>query len=155
MATDRRVALCVARYYEELAGRLEAGAREVLSEAGVELIDTFEVSGAFELPLAALYVAQSGRYDAIVALGAVIRGETDHYVYVCTEAARGLQQVQLQTGVPVGFGVLTVDSLEQALARVKGGSKRDTGGHAAEAALASLTVREELAGRRGPAGFAA
>jgi 6,7-dimethyl-8-ribityllumazine synthase len=150
-----RVALCVARFYEELAQSLEAGAREALAEAGVEEIERFAVPGAFELPLAALYAAQSGRYDAVVALGAVIRGETDHYQYVCAEAARGLQQVQLETGVPVGFGVLTVDSLEQALARVKGGSKRDSGRHAVEAVLASLAVREELAARRGPAGFAA
>jgi 6,7-dimethyl-8-ribityllumazine synthase len=127
----------------------------VLSEAGVELIDTFDVSGAFELPLAALYVAQSGRYDAIVALGAVIRGETDHYDYVCSEAARGLQQVQLLSGVPIGFGVLTVDTYEQAQARVKGGNKRDTGRHAVDAALASLAVRRELSERPRRAGFAA
>ena len=71
--------------------------------------------GAFELPLIAKYAAESGRYVAIVCLGAVIRGETDHYDYVCGEAARGIQQVQLQTGVPCGFGVLTVDTMEQAL----------------------------------------
>jgi 6,7-dimethyl-8-ribityllumazine synthase len=102
----------------------------------------------------AKYTAQSGRYVAIVCLGAVIRGETDHYDYVCGEAARGIQQVQLETGVPCGFGVLTVDTMEQALERVAGGAKRDTGRHAAEAVLASLAVREQLAARRGPAGFA-
>jgi 6,7-dimethyl-8-ribityllumazine synthase len=85
----------------------------------------------------------------------VIRGETDHYNYVCEEAARGIQQVQLLTGIPCGFGVLTVDSMEQALDRVSGGSKRDTGRHAAEAALAALAVRDELSTRRGRAGFAA
>jgi 6,7-dimethyl-8-ribityllumazine synthase len=84
----------------------------------------------------------------------VIRGETDHYDYVCGAAARGIQQVQLETGVPCGFGVLTVDSMEQALERVAGGSKRDTGRHAADAALASLTVKQQLSARRGPAGFA-
>ncbi len=83
----------------------------------------------------------------------MIRGETDHYDYVCAEAARGIQAVQLETGVPCGFGVLTVDSMEQALARVRGGAKRDTGRHAAEAALAALKVREELGGRRARAGF--
>ena len=77
-------------------------------------------------------------------LGAVIRGETDHYDYVCGEAARGIQHVQLETGIPVGFGVLTVDRMEQALARVKGGAQRDTGRHAAEAVLASLAVRRRL-----------
>jgi 6,7-dimethyl-8-ribityllumazine synthase len=147
------VALCVARFYTELADKLEAGAREALSEAGVTDVDRFDVPGAFELPLIARYAAQSGRYDAIVCLGGVIRGETDHYHYVCGESARGIQQIQLETGVPCGFGVLTVDTMEQALARVSGGSKRDTGRHAAEAALASLEVKRELAGRRGAAGF--
>src|SRR5207248_4322003 len=96
------------------------------------------------LPVIAKYAAESGRYAGVVCLGAVIRGETDHYDYVCGEAARGIQQVQLETGVPCGFGVLTVDTLEQALERVKGGSKRDTGRHAAEAALAVLAVRDRL-----------
>ncbi len=152
---DRRVALCVARFYDELAERLEEGAREALAEAGIAEVDVFDVLGAFELPLAAKYAADSGRYDAIVALGAVIRGETDHYDYVCGEAARGIQQVQLATGVPVGFGVLTVDSIDQARARVRGGEKRDTGAHAAQAALASLAIREAIGGRRGRAGFSA
>jgi 6,7-dimethyl-8-ribityllumazine synthase len=154
MSADQRVALCVARFYEELADKLEAGARAALQEAEVGEVDRFDVPGAFELPLAAKYAAESGRYAAVVCLGAVIRGETDHYDYVCTEAARGIQQVQLNTGVPCGFGVLTVDTMEQALARVSGGSKRDTGRHAAEAVLAALTVRRELSAKRGPAGFA-
>jgi 6,7-dimethyl-8-ribityllumazine synthase len=141
----RGVALCVATFYEALASRLEDGARAALTDAGVEEVDRFEVPGAFELPLAAAYAARSGRYHAVVCLGAVIRGETDHYDYVCSEAARGIQQVQLETGVPCGFGVLTVDNMDQALARVAGGAKRDTGRHAAEAALASLAVKERLA----------
>ncbi len=153
MADAPRVALCVARFYEELADKLEAGARDALTEAGVEEIDRFDVPGSFELPLIAKYAAQSGRYRAVVCLGAVIRGETDHYDYVCGEAARGIQNVQLETGIPCGFGVLTVDSMEQALARVQGGTKRDTGRHAAEAVLAALKVREELGGRRSRAGF--
>ena len=139
-----RVALCVARFYSELADRLESGAREALDEAGVVDVDRFEVPGAFELPLIAKYAAQSGRYRAIVCLGAVIRGETDHYDHVCREAARGIQAVQLETGVPCGFGVLTVDTMAQARDRVSGGSKRDTGRQAAEAALASLAVEAEL-----------
>jgi 6,7-dimethyl-8-ribityllumazine synthase len=148
-----RFALCVARFYTELADRLEAGARAALSEAGIEDVDRFDVPGAFELPLAAKYVAESGRYAALVCLGAVIRGETDHYDYVCTEAARGIQAVQLQTGVPCGFGVLTVDSLEQARDRVSGGRKRDTGRQAADAALAGLEVKRQLLSRRAAAGF--
>lgn len=147
------VALCIARFYEELADKLEAGARAALAEAGIEQVDRFEVPGAFELPVVAKYAAQSGRYGAVICLGAVIRGETDHYAYVCGEAARGIQNVQLETGVPCGFGVLTVDTIEQALERVSGGSKRDTGRHAVEAALAALTVKQQLAGRRAAAGF--
>ena len=140
-----RVALCVARFYAELAEKLETGARSALEQAGIADVDRFEVPGAFELPVVAAYAARSRRYDAVVCLGAVIRGETDHYDYVCAEAARGIQQVQLDTGVPCGFGVLTVDTMDQALDRVTGGSKRDTGRAAAEAALASLAVKRELA----------
>ncbi len=154
MSAEDRVALCVARFYGELAAKLEDGARRALAEAGIEDVDVFDVPGAFELPLAAKYAAESSRYAAVVCLGAVIRGETDHYAYVCGETARGIQNVQLGTGVPCGFGVLTVDSMEQALARVAGGEKRDTGAHAVEAVLATLAIKRELAGRRGPAGFA-
>jgi 6,7-dimethyl-8-ribityllumazine synthase len=153
-ADGRRFALCVARYYSELADKLEAGARAALDEIGIRELDVFDVPGAFELPLAAKYASSSGRFDAVVCLGAVIRGETDHYQWVCAEAARGIQQVQLETGVPCGFGVLTVDTHAQALERVQGGAKRDTGRAAVEAALAGLQVKEQIARRRGPAGFA-
>lgn len=148
-----RFALCVARFYSELADKLEVGAREALARAGIDEVDRFEVPGAFELPLAAKYVAESGRYAALACLGAVIRGETDHYEYVCAEAARGIQTVQLQTGVPCGFGVLTVASMDQGLERVSGGSKRDTGRQAVEAALAALEVKGQLLSRRAAAGF--
>ncbi len=144
MAAERRVALCVARFYEELADKLEQGARSALQRAGITAVDRFDVPGAFELPLIAKFAAESGSYDAVICLGAVIRGETDHYDYVCAAAADGISSVQLQTGVPCGFGVLTVDTMEQALERVSGGSKRDTGAHAAQAALASLAVKDEL-----------
>jgi 6,7-dimethyl-8-ribityllumazine synthase len=155
MAAERRIAICVATFYAELAEKLESGARAALAEAGIEDIDRFEVPGAFELPLAARYAVQSGRYEAIVCLGAVIRGETDHYDYVCSAATQGISNVQLTSGVPCGFGLLTVETMDQALDRVTGGGKRDTGGHAVEAVLASLAVRDELSGRRGPTGFAA
>ncbi|MEA2158828.1 MAG: 6,7-dimethyl-8-ribityllumazine synthase [Solirubrobacteraceae bacterium] len=155
MSAEGSVALCAARFYVELADKLEAGARSALAEAGFDEVDRFDVPGAFELPLAAKYAAESGRYVAVVCLGAVIRGETDHYNYVCGEAARGIQQVQLGTGIPCGFGVLTVDTMEQALDRVTGGSKRDTGAHAVEAVLASLKVKQELSSRRGRTGFSA
>jgi 6,7-dimethyl-8-ribityllumazine synthase len=153
MSVDGRVALCVARFYEDLADALQEGARDALAEAGATDLDTHSVPGAFELPLAAKYAAESGRYVAVVCLGAVIRGETDHYEYVCAEAARGISQVQLLTGVPVGFGLLTVDTVEQARDRVKGGSKRDTGRHAVEAVLASLAIKRQLAERPRRAGF--
>jgi 6,7-dimethyl-8-ribityllumazine synthase len=136
-------AIVVARFYEELADRLVAGARAAFADAGADETDVFEVPGAFELPLAAKLCADSGRYDGVACLGAVIRGETDHYDYVCGEAARGIQEVQLRTGVPCAFGVLTVDTMEQALAR-SGGDRRDSGRHAAEAVLALARVRERL-----------
>jgi 6,7-dimethyl-8-ribityllumazine synthase len=154
MAAERRVALCVARFYTELAEKLEQGARAGLTDAGIADVESFSVPGAFELPLVAKYAAESGRFDAVLCLGAVIRGETDHYDYVCSAATDGIAQVQLATGVPCGFGVLTVDTMEQALDRVAGGSKRDTGRHAVEAVLASLEVKDQLSGRRGRAGFA-
>jgi 6,7-dimethyl-8-ribityllumazine synthase len=153
MASDRRVALCVARFYSELAEKLETGARSALEQAAVTTIESFTVPGAFELPVVAKYAAESGRFDAVVCLGAVIRGETDHYDYVCSVAADGISRVGLETGVPVGFGVLTVDTMEQALERVAGGAKRDTGGHAVAAVLASLDVKDELSGRKAKAGF--
>jgi 6,7-dimethyl-8-ribityllumazine synthase len=138
-----RYAIVVARFYVEIADRLVASARAVFESDGATEIEVFDVPGAFELPLAALYVAQSGRYRGIACLGAVIRGETDHYEYVCTEAARGIQDVQLRTGVPCAFGVLTVESMEQALERA-GGRKRDQGAQAAHAVLTLANLRDAL-----------
>jgi 6,7-dimethyl-8-ribityllumazine synthase len=139
-----RFAIVVGRFYEELAERLVAGARGVFEEAGAEAVDVFDVPGAFELPLAALTIAQSGRYAGIACVGAVIRGETSHYDYVCGAAARGIQEVMLRTGVPCGFGVLTVDSMDQAVARA-GGGKRSQGEDAAVAVLALARIRADFA----------
>jgi 6,7-dimethyl-8-ribityllumazine synthase len=136
-------AIAVARFYEDLAARLVAGAQAAFADAGAGEAEIFDVPGAFELPMVAKLCAESGRYDGIACLGAVIRGETDHYDWVCAEAARGIQEVQLRTGVPCAFGVLTVDTMEQALAR-SGGDKRDSGRHAAEAVLALARLRERL-----------
>ena len=141
MAAER-FAIVVGRFYEELAEKLVASARAAFEEAGGE-VDVFDVPGAYELPLAARYCADSGRYAGIAALGAVIRGETTHYDYVCNECARGLMEVQLRTGVPCGFGVLTVENLDQALARA-GGDKRDSGRHAADAVLMMRALRGTL-----------
>jgi 6,7-dimethyl-8-ribityllumazine synthase len=93
-------------------------------------VHEFPVPGAFELPLAAKLCAESGRFAGVACLGAVIRGETDHYDYVCAEAARGIARVGLETGIPCGFGLLTCETMEQALAR-SGGDKRDQGRGAA------------------------
>jgi 6,7-dimethyl-8-ribityllumazine synthase len=143
VSSERRFAIAVGRFYDELAQRLVAGAQRAFAEAGVGEADVFEVPGAFELPLAAKYLAETGRYAGVACLGAVIRGETDHYDYVCGEAARGIQEVQLTTGVPCAFGVLTVSNMDQALART-GGGKRDQGEHAAQAVLALAELRTRL-----------
>jgi 6,7-dimethyl-8-ribityllumazine synthase len=135
-------AACVGRFYEDLARRLLAGATRVFADAGVSF-EVHEVPGAYELPLAAKYCAESGRYAGVACLGAVIRGETDHYDYVCAEAARGIARVQLDTGVPCAFGVLTVDTMEQALART-GDGKRHQGEDAARAVLRMAELRREL-----------
>ena len=135
--------IVVARFYDELAERLVAGAQRAFAEAGAGEADVFEVPGAFELPPAAMYLAESGRYYGVACLGAVIRGETDHYDYVCTEAARGIQDVQLRTGVPCAFGVLTVAPYEPALAR-SGEGQRDSGAHAAHALLALAQIRSAM-----------
>jgi 6,7-dimethyl-8-ribityllumazine synthase len=136
-------ALCVARFYEDLANRLVAGATGVFTAAAAS-VEVHDVPGAFELPLAAKYCAESGRYAGIACLGAVIRGETDHYDYVCAEAAAGIARVALDTGVPCAFGVLTVDTMEQALART-GGGKRHQGEDAARAVLHMAQLRRSLA----------
>jgi 6,7-dimethyl-8-ribityllumazine synthase len=137
-------AIAVARFYEDLAERLIAGARAAFAERGVEQVEVFDVPGAFELPLAASYAAGTGRFDGVACLGAVIRGETDHYDYVCSEAARGIMDVTLRTGVPCAFGVLTCETMDQALAR-SGGGKRDQGRHSAEAVMQMAALRARLA----------
>jgi 6,7-dimethyl-8-ribityllumazine synthase len=142
--SDERYAIAVGRFYAELAERLIGGAQRAFAAAGHDEADVFDVPGAFELPLAASYLARTGRYAGVACLGAVIRGETDHYDYVCAETARGIQDVQLSTGVPCAFGVLTVNTMEQALART-GGGKRDQGEHAAQAVMALAAIRRELA----------
>jgi 6,7-dimethyl-8-ribityllumazine synthase len=135
-------AIVVAQFYEDLAERLTEGAERVFREAGAGY-EVHPVPGAFELPLAARYCAHSRRYAGVACLGAVIRGETDHYDYVCNEAASGIARVSLDTGVPCAFGVLTVDNMEQALARA-GGGKRHTGEDAARAVLRMAELHVEL-----------
>jgi 6,7-dimethyl-8-ribityllumazine synthase len=145
VAVSVSYAIAVGRFYEELAERLVAGALAAFAERDAGAVEVFDVPGAFELPLAARYAADSGRFAGVACLGAVIRGETDHYDFVCAETARGVMRVQLDTGVPCAFGVLTCATMEQALARA-GGDKRDQGRHAAEAVLAMAALRARLAG---------
>jgi 6,7-dimethyl-8-ribityllumazine synthase len=135
-AGDARFAIVRATFYEDLAERLTRGAMNGFREKGLSEsdVDAYDVPGAFELPLGAKVCAESGRYAGIACLGAVIRGETDHYDYVCEAATYGISRVQLDTGVPCAFGVLTVDDMDQALAR-SGGGKRDSGYNAALATV--------------------
>ena len=130
------------RFYEDLAKRLVDGAQRVFDEAGATL-EIHDVPGAFELPLAARWCAETGRFAGVACLGAVIRGETDHYDFVSGEAARGIALVQLETGVPCAFGLLTCDTMEQALERA-GGGKRHQGEDAAHAVLRMAELRRTL-----------
>ena len=141
-AGGERFAIVVARFYSDIADRLVVGAREAFEDHGAP-VEVHEVPGAFELPLAARLCVDSGRYAGIACLGCVVRGETDHYDFVCAEAARGIAEVSLETRVPCAFGVLTVDSREQALER-SGGGKRHAGREAAEAVLRVAGLRRAL-----------
>lgn len=134
--TGLRVGIIVSRFNDEITSRLLGGARAALERTGVSSSDIVEVwvPGAWEQPLAAQTLARSGKYDALVALGCVIRGETTHHIHVGGEASRGLARVSLETGVPIGFGVLTTDTTEQAIARA-GGAHGNKGEDAALAAV--------------------
>ena len=142
MAEPKRFAIVVGRFYEDLAQKLIDGATRTFEAAGGQ-VEVHDVPGAFELPLAAKYCADSGRYAGVACLGAVIRGETSHYDYVCESAASGILRVSLDTGVPCAFGVLTVENMDQALARL-GGGKRHQGEEAANAVLQMVALREAL-----------
>ena len=141
----RRVALVVSRYHELITAKLLEGARRCCREHGVrdDRVDVLWAPGAFELPVVAETLAATGKYAAVVALGCVIRGETPHFDYVAGEAARGLANVALAHRLPVGFGVLTVDREDQAVARA-GGSAGNKGYEAADAALATADLLAQL-----------
>lgn len=126
-----RFGVIQSEFNDFVTDRLLAGALEAFDEAGVKRsqLEIVKVPGSFELPVAAQKMAQTGRFDAIICIGCVLRGETSHYDYVCSETARGIQLAQLDTGVPVGFCVLTCDTKEQALARA--GEKDSNKGYAA------------------------
>ena len=116
-ARGLKFAIVVARFNASITEKLLEGAKQALQRAGADGFEVFHVPGAFELPLAAKLLAHTHAFHAVIALGAVIRGDTPHFDYVAGEAARGLQQVALETGLPVAFGVLTTNTLEQAEAR--------------------------------------
>jgi 6,7-dimethyl-8-ribityllumazine synthase len=140
-----RIALLASRFNELVVARLIDGARDALLRHGVanEQLTLVRVPGAFELPLTADKLAASGRFEAIVALGCVIRGDTAHFDYVAGGAANGLMQVSLDHGLPVGFGVLTVDTLEQALDRA-GAKAGNKGADAALAVIEQLNLVRQL-----------
>jgi 6,7-dimethyl-8-ribityllumazine synthase len=142
-----RIAIVVSRFNEEVTARLRDGATEALRAAGVlaHAIQHYEVPGAFELPMAARALAVSGHIDAVVCLGCVIRGETPHFEYISSAVAHGVMQAALDTGVPVTFGVLTTDTLEQAHARSQPGPS-NKGFEAACAAVEMGRLAERLLG---------
>jgi len=143
-ADGRAFALVVARFNEDVTRRLLRGALNALKEHGVEDPDVLWVPGSLELPVTALALAEKGNHDAIVCLGCVIRGETYHFEVVANQAAAGIMQVQLDTGVPVAFGVITTEDKEQALAR--SGPKNNKGADAAEAAIEMANLMREVQG---------
>ena len=133
---DARFGIVASRWYPELMDALISGACDALLKSGVDsdAIDIARVPGSFELPMGAKVLVDTARYDAVICLGVVIRGETTHYDYVAGESARGITDLALTTGVPVLFGVVTCENREQALARA-GGAKGNKGAEAAEAAF--------------------
>ena len=142
VAGKGKFAIVASRFNEFIVSKLISGAEDTFVRHGVDTDDItlVWVPGAFELPLAAMKLAQSGKYSAIVCLGAVIRGSTSHYELVCSEAAKGIAQVILQTGVPVTFGVVTTENIEQASERA--GTK--AGNKGADAALTALELANLL-----------
>jgi 6,7-dimethyl-8-ribityllumazine synthase len=141
----RRFAIVISRFNEAIAGRLEAGARACLRDHGVsdDGIDVVSVPGAWELPFAARLAARSGRYQAVIAIGCVIRGETPHFDYIAGSAAEGLARAALDADVPVTFGVLTTETEDQALQRA-GGRSGNKGWDAAAAALEMADLQARL-----------
>jgi 6,7-dimethyl-8-ribityllumazine synthase len=137
------LAIVVARFNESVTARLLDGARKAIELHAVRGHTVFWVPGAFELPLVAKTLAQTGRYDAVICLGAVIRHDTDHYLHIATQAAAGIQQAALDSGVPCLFGVLTCDNEEQAFARA-GGARGNKGFDAVEYAIETANLLRSL-----------
>jgi 6,7-dimethyl-8-ribityllumazine synthase len=147
-ASGLRFAVVVSRFNNFITERLLGGSIEALGKSGVAKadIEVVEVPGAFELPLTAKKMAAKGEYDALIAIGCVIRGETSHYDYVCSETARGLQLAQMDTGVPIIFCVLTCETQEQAIARA-GGDHGNKGFDSGLAAIEMARLSQKLSGK--------
>lgn len=144
-ASDWRIAIAVARFNPSITDRLLAGCQATLTEAGLadDAIRVVPVPGAWELPLACRQLAETGQFDGVIALGAVVRGETAHFDFISAECARGLMQASLETGVPIAFGVLTPENGEQAIERADP-ARKNKGREAALAALAMIALKAEL-----------
>ena len=145
---NMRIALVAARFNEFIVSKLIEGARDALLRHDVkdEDIDLCWVPGSFEIPVAAKHLAESGKYDAVIALGAVIRGSTSHYDYVCAEVSKGIAQVSLSTGIPVLFGVLTTDTIQQAIERA--GTKAGNKGYdCAMSAIEMINLLKQVRGK--------
>ena len=144
-ASGLHFAIVVSKYNEFVTSRLLAGALDVLTKAGADekAIEIARVPGAFEIPLVARRMARSGRFDAVICLGAVIRGETPHFEYISTEASRGIAQAAWEADLPVVFGVLTTENVEQALERA-GAPERNKGAEAARTAIEMATLLRTL-----------
>jgi len=144
-AAGFRFGIVVSRFNEFVTSRLLAGALDVLTKAGAsqEAIEVARVPGAFEIPLVARRMAKSGRFDAVICLGAVIRGETPHFEYISAEASRGIAQAAWEADLPVVFGVLTTENVEQALERA-GAPERNKGAEAARTAIEMVTLLRAL-----------
>lgn len=145
-AKGLRLAIVVSRFNSFITERLLTGALDTLSRAGADdrRIEVVRVQGSFEIPVTAKALAQSGRFDAVITLGCIIRGETQHFDYISAEVTRGIQLAALETGVPMAFGVLTTDTLEQAVDRA--GAK--SGNKGAEVALAAIEMANLLRNTR-------
>jgi 6,7-dimethyl-8-ribityllumazine synthase len=145
LAQDLRFGIIVSRFNDFICDRLLGGALDALRRNGVEdhNIEVFKVPGAFEIPLVAKKVATSGRYDAVICLGAVIRGATPHFDYVASEVSKGVASVSLETNTPIAFGVLTTDTLEQAIERA-GSKSGNKGWDAALAAIEMANLTKQL-----------
>lgn len=142
--TNARIAIVAARFNQFIVEKLVTGAMQGLTEKGVKNVPVFWVPGAFEIPLTAKKLALTKKYDAIITLGTVIKGDTEHYTYVCAETARGIAQAGLETGIPIIFEVLMCDTVEKALARATGDIQKNKGYHAAAAALHMINTFKNI-----------